>query len=77
MLAVGFLGMIAVISRSNTRMLEVEDFKKRFGVLYEGQNPRTLVGTYWTVVVLTRMIITVAILVLLRDCGAIQVILLI
>ena len=41
--------------------------------LTDGVNTRTLIAKYWTVIVLCRWIVTIAVIVMLRDHNAFQI----
>ena len=52
---------------SNSDKLESKAFKVSYGALTEGLNTNTRVGRYWTVLILSRWVLTLVIMVVLRD----------
>jgi hypothetical protein len=62
--------MTLIITRYKDKaMLEEENFTARFGVLCDGVNISKSIGAYWTVLTLLRLVLTVGVLVGLRDYG--------
>ena len=68
MLIAALLAMMALISQYKMSQMVTEDaFKAKYEALCQGQNLQSLIGAFWTVLNLLRLILTVGILILLRD----------
>ena len=59
--------------KKNQGMLETIEFKNKFGALTEGLNVNTRIGRYWNVIFLTRWLLTLIVMVTLRDYPQLQI----
>ena len=71
-LVTGVIAIFTLITKYR-RMLRNPTFTARFGALCEGQNPKSKIGAYWTVLILLRLTLTVFIMLVMRDFGQLQI----
>lgn len=50
-----------------------KEFSERFGGLTDGQNIRTTIGIYWNVIIIVRWIVTILVIVMLREFSSLQI----
>ncbi|TNV86774.1 hypothetical protein FGO68_gene10446 [Halteria grandinella] len=68
---------VRVLNRaSKERKLQATDFLTDYGILLDGVNLKTTIGLYWNVFVQIRWVLTIGIIVALRDYNQFQIMLL-
>jgi hypothetical protein len=68
------LGLTAILVLNQYKKINAT--KDRFGAVIDGLNPRSMVGRFWSPITLLRWIVTIVIMVSLRDYSALQILLL-
>ena len=60
------------IISENKGKFESSEFKAKYGTLAEGQNTKSFIGTYWTIINKIRWIVTMVIMIFSRDHNIFQ-----
>ena len=67
---------MALIVKKNRNSVYSEDYKSSYGTLTEGLNTGNIVGAFWNIIVLIRWLVTLLILVIMRDAPEWQIVVL-